>query len=139
MSIIDTEAAIRLGAIAAGPMLAVVGCFFAVSVTASPYHNIAAKAVGWAFAPTIGLLVGAQMTRELLPGWGNWGVAMLFGHGFFYTWAAAAALFHDDAFENYRRFAGWAGPACKKAWRTLRRGKPRPRVRLDDSFPEGGV
>lgn len=131
----DTDEAIRLGMILSGPILSVVGGFFAVSISASPYHTIGGKALAWPLAPIVGLVLGARLADSLLPNWeSGWAVAIMFGHGFFYCWAAIAALTHDDAFHNFSKFGEWAGPRIKRFLRNRkgRNGKRKPRIRLDE-------
>lgn len=134
MDVLNTEEAIRLGVIVAGPVLSVVGVFFAVSISASPYHNIVGKAIAFPLAPIVGLVLGADLAPRLLDDWGNWGVAMLFGHGFFYTWAVTAALTHDDSIHNFGNFASWAGPRIKRFIDKQKGGgaKPKTRIKLED-------
>ncbi len=101
--------ALRLGFIVAGPTLSVAGLFFALSISASPYHNIIGKALAWPLSPIAGLLSGAYCGGALLPDWGNWGVVWFFGPGFFLVWMVFGTLAHDDLTHLYAEGA-------KKLW-----------------------
>ncbi len=96
-----TDEALRLGFIVAGPILSVAGLFFAIAISASPYHNLVGKALAWPLSPMAGLVSGAHYGGTLLPGWEAWGVAWFYGPGFFAVWMIAGALTHDDVTHVY--------------------------------------
>lgn len=120
----------RLALMIGGPISSLVGIGIAAGATASPYVNVGAKAVGWPFSIFAGLWCGAALGEALLPGWGGFATALLFGHGFLSAWAIAATLGHDDTAHNAGRFIRWAGPLLGKAWRKLRGGAQKPRLRV---------
>ncbi|MEM8772985.1 MAG: hypothetical protein AAGD92_15160 [Pseudomonadota bacterium] len=113
----STDEAIRIGLILSGPMLSIVGAFFAVSVSSNEHVNGVVKGIAWVIAPLAGLLLGNAMAAELLPGLGRVGAAIMFGHGWFLVFIAAAAIGHDDSKENYISFIRWVWPKLQKAFR----------------------
>ncbi|MEO1243772.1 MAG: hypothetical protein AAFX54_17830 [Pseudomonadota bacterium] len=109
-----TDEAISLGIIIGGPLLSIAGVFFAVAISANQHINGAVKGVAWALSPIAGLVAGSRLAAEYVPGLGEWGVALMFGHGFFYTWIAAAVVGHDDTKDNAGKLFKWAAPIIRK-------------------------
>lgn len=125
-----TEESLRLALMIGGPISSLVGIGIAAGVTASPYVNVGAKALGWPLSIFAGLWCGAALGEALLPGWGGFATALLFGHGFLSAWAVAATLGHDDTAHNAGRFMRWAWPLIGKIRRKLRGGAKKPRLRV---------
>jgi len=89
--------AIEYGVILSGPILSIAGLAFAIGISASPHQHLIGKALAWPLSPIAGLLSGAIFGNALLPDWGNWGVAWMFGPGFFLTWMLAGLIAHDES------------------------------------------
>lgn len=99
-----SEQALEYGFIAAGPVLMIASGFFALAISASPFHHLLGKALAWPLSPIVGLLVGSYFGNVFLPDWNEWGVAWFFGVGFFFTWMVIGIFSHDDLTHHY---GGW--------------------------------
>lgn len=117
--------AFEYGIIASGPFLLFSGLFFALSITASPYHHLLGKAIAWPTSPIVGLVFGAYLAGKFLPEWSDWiGVAWFFGVGHFVSWMIIGLLSHDDLTHNYGDWCNALKDALVRRIKRQKRSKP---------------
>lgn len=127
------------GFVLASPVLTIAGLFFAVAISASAFHALFGKAIGWPLSIMLGYQGGVHWGEMFFPSWPEAvSAALMFGPGFFGTWCVIGIVFQEEMLLSLKNISSFVGKRLFAAYQARRGSSRRGRYKAVASSTRSG-